>query len=65
MTAGGGSKVSDKRESILGRGDGGVGSSSQGQAYTHMLPLLRDFWRANNERIKGEEAENWLYTHFF
>jgi len=22
------------------------------------------FWRANNEGIEGEEAENWLYTHF-
>lgn len=35
MAAGGQSKVSDRRECILGRGDGGVGSSSQGHAYTH------------------------------
>lgn len=32
--------------------------------HTHTGVLLRDFWRANNEGIKGEEAENRLYTLF-
>lgn len=31
--------------------------------HTHTHTLLRDFWRANNEGIKGEEAENSLDTH--
>lgn len=59
--------MSDKRESILGQGDGAEQLLTRPRihTHTHTQPLLRDFWRANNEGIKGEEAENWRYTHFF
>lgn len=49
-----------KSWSNLGHTDGGVQLLTRPCTHTHTPALPRDFWRANNEGMKGEEAENWL-----